>query len=1175
MTDNPRLRQLLDELLSSHATPEEVCASCPELLPQLRVRWQKMCLLRAELDALFPASPAQSASPPAESPAGTVLPQVPGYEVKAELGHGGMGVVFRAWHLRLNRPVALKMLLAGAYARPEERSRFLREAEAVAALRHPNIVPVYDAGDVDGRPYFTMELVEGGSLAGKLAGTPQPAREAAALLATLAEAVEAAHRSGIVHRDLKPGNILLTPDGVPKITDFGLARRLEDGNGLTLSGVPVGTPSYMSPCQARGDKSAMGPATDVYALGAILYECLTGRPPFRAETPTATLQQVLADDPVPPARLNPRVPRDLETICLKCLDKEPLRRYASAQALADDLRRFERGEPITARPLGWLGRLARWARRRPAAAALSGVLVVTAALALVLVGGWLWLDGQRRATARATARAADDDLREADRLMRQGDLTRARAALERANGRLGTGGAPDMQDRVRQAEAELQRREGREEQARQFRERLDAIRLVRCALVDGHFDRLRSDREYEEAFRSAGLDPFEEPPQVVADRINGSPARAALVAALDDWAVCAAHKLRRDWLLAVARLADPDPWRDRVRDPKVYWDLKNLQELTRKPVEGQSLQLLVALGERLHTADPRAALPFLRQVQQAYPGDFFANFWVAYAEEPAMKVGYYRVAQAVRPNTAVANWNLAGALLALGRTEEAIPYLRRVAALDPADLQCRTLLAESSAKVAEEHKELARELQMRQQWAEAITHYRAAVALKPDWASTHYDLGMALNSPGHQDEAIEQLRTTLAIDPRYPAARANLVRILLDRGRADEAIAELRQAVALDPRNTGARAELRGALARLGRWPEVRAAWREELDAGPPEHDAWFGYAELCLFLGDEKEYRRARRDLLARFGAATDPAVAERTARACLLLPAPEDELRQAAALAQRAVAAGPPSGQEWVYPYFLFAKGLADYRLGRYDDALAVMSGEAAKAQYLGPSQRLITALALSRKGQKDEPLKTLAAAVVSYDWSAAKADRLEHWIAHVLRREAEALILPDLPAFLEGKYQPKDNERLALAGSCQFHGRRAAEAGLLAAALAADPKLAEDPVAGLRYRAARAAAVAGCGGGADGAALNDAERERWRRQTVAWLRLDLAAWTKRLEPAQPADRAEVQKVLTRWREEPDLTGLRDAAALERLPPAERQECLALWQEVADLLRRAETTR
>jgi serine/threonine-protein kinase len=225
MPDNPRLGQLLDELLGSQATPEEVCASCPELLPQVRARWRKMCRLRADLDALFPASPAQRASPPAFLPGGTAVPQIRGYEVQRELGRGGVGVVYEARHLRLGRQVALKMLLAGSYAGPHEQERFQREAEAVAGLRHANIVQVYDVGEVDGRPYFTMELVEGGNLADQIQGVPQPAHQAAALVATQAEAIHAAHSGGIVHRDLKPSNILLPTDGTPKVTDFGLARR--------------------------------------------------------------------------------------------------------------------------------------------------------------------------------------------------------------------------------------------------------------------------------------------------------------------------------------------------------------------------------------------------------------------------------------------------------------------------------------------------------------------------------------------------------------------------------------------------------------------------------------------------------------------------------------------------------------------------------------------------------------------------------------------------------------------------------------------------------------------------------------------------------------------------------------------------------------------------------------
>src|SRR4029077_21003278 len=386
MTDNPRVRQLLDELHESDATPEEVCRSCPELLPEVQARWRAVCRVRAELDALFPA-PSASVS----------LPQIPGYNVEAELGHGGVGVVYRAWHLRLHRRVALKMLLAGARAQPAERERFLREAEAVGGLRHPNIVQVYEAGDVNGQTYFTMELVEGGSLAQQIQGVPQPVRKAAALVATLADAVHAAHQSVIVHRDLKPSNILLTADGTPKVTDFGLARRLQGGGALTLSGVPMGTPSYMAPEHAQGQREAAGPAADVYGLGAILYELLTGRPPFRAATAAETLQQVTSQEPAPPSRLNDKVPRDLEIICLKCLHKEPQRRYSTAAALAEDLGRFLQGEAIAARPERTVERWVRQVRRRPA---LSAACAVVGLLGVALVGGTLWVSAEKAATER-------------------------------------------------------------------------------------------------------------------------------------------------------------------------------------------------------------------------------------------------------------------------------------------------------------------------------------------------------------------------------------------------------------------------------------------------------------------------------------------------------------------------------------------------------------------------------------------------------------------------------------------------------------------------------------------------------------------------------------------------------------------------------------------------------
>ena len=281
MPGDPRVQELIEEILETGRSDEDVCRACPELLPEVREGWRRFRAIEAQVSALFPGPRSIDDD---EGTAEIGPPLIPGYKILEVLGRGGVGVVYKAAHLRLNRVVALKMLLAGALATRAERQRFSRESEVVAKLRHPNIVQVYDVGDLDGRPYFTMEFVEGGSLAEMIAGTPRPARQSAELVATLAEAMQAAHRGGIVHRDLKPSNILLTADGTPKICDFGLARQLEFGPSLTQSWATVGTPSYMAPEQAAGKSCEAGPAADLYALGAVLYELLTGRPPFRSES---------------------------------------------------------------------------------------------------------------------------------------------------------------------------------------------------------------------------------------------------------------------------------------------------------------------------------------------------------------------------------------------------------------------------------------------------------------------------------------------------------------------------------------------------------------------------------------------------------------------------------------------------------------------------------------------------------------------------------------------------------------------------------------------------------------------------------------------------------------------------------------------------------------------------
>jgi tetratricopeptide (TPR) repeat protein len=380
---------------------------------------------------------------------------VVGYEILGELGRGGMGVVYKARHQQLNRLVALKMVRAGTQARPDQLARFRFEAEAVARLRHAHIVQIYDIGEVSGLPFVSLELLEGGTLAGRLAGTPQPARPAAELVATLARAMHGAHQAGIMHRDLKPSNVLFDRDGTPKIADFGLAKRLEQKEGPTETGQIVGTPSYMAPEQARGQTRKVGPAADVYALGAILYEMLTGRPPFKAPTPLETARQVVEEEPVSPSRLQSKVPRDLETICLKCLAKEPPKRYADAAALAADLDRYLAGEPIRARRTPVWERGLKWARRRPTAATLLALGVVAVVSAVAVVAEWSRRDLRQLATLR---RESVDDLLKAWDALEQQDWNKGQSILSRRKARIeGESRLADLFARASELSAQIDR----------------------------------------------------------------------------------------------------------------------------------------------------------------------------------------------------------------------------------------------------------------------------------------------------------------------------------------------------------------------------------------------------------------------------------------------------------------------------------------------------------------------------------------------------------------------------------------------------------------------------------------------------------------------------------------------------------------------------------------------
>ncbi len=416
------------EELGEAAAPEEYLRRFPQLSEDLKLHFD---IHRAIGEAELVETPWRGGNDQTlpEFKALPTLPELPDYELVQLLGRGGMGIVYKARQRSLRRTVALKMFEPGRIPTPRDVQRFRTEAEAIARLQHPNIVQIFKIGESDGLPFLALELAENGTLAQRLQQLPFSPWAAAALIETLASAIHHAHEQRIVHRDLKPANILFAADGTPKITDFGLAKLLEDvadsPRDATRTGETIGTPRYMAPEQALGRHDLVGPATDTYALGTLLYECLTGQVPFVSSSVVETLQKISADEPVSPRRLQPSIPRDLATICLRCLMKESHRRYPTAAALADDLRRFLDGRPIVARPTPSWERVWKWSRRRPTHAALIAVAVL-----LVVLGGIAAGISNRREQRRVAAARDEVEL-----LMKQGQEAAVLENNETAEGR--------------------------------------------------------------------------------------------------------------------------------------------------------------------------------------------------------------------------------------------------------------------------------------------------------------------------------------------------------------------------------------------------------------------------------------------------------------------------------------------------------------------------------------------------------------------------------------------------------------------------------------------------------------------------------------------------------------------------------------------------------------------
>jgi serine/threonine-protein kinase len=1237
------------------------------------------------------------------------------YQLFGEIARGGMGAVLRGRDVDLGRDLAVKVLLARHAGHPDVARRFLEEAQVGAQLQHPGVVPVYDVGRFGQRPYFTMKLVKGKTLAAILAERADPSQDRPRLLAValqVSQAMAYAHAKGVIHRDLKPANVMVGAFGEVQVMDWGLAKVLAEGGVAdekragqkhteegtlirtsrrcgtagthgtdTEAGSFLGTPAYVPPEQANGDVALLDRRCDVFGLGAILCEILTGRPPYVGRSHEELRRKAANGDLADTLARLDGCGADGELIALTkaCLAPEAIDRPRDAQAVADGLTAYLDGvqERLRQAELAEAEAKARAieeAKRRRLTLALAATVLLAVTLG---GGGFLYVKSERDARRAHVEREVNDALAQAGRLLAEAKAARSGGAALLAQAReqaqrartLAEGGPADeaLNERVQALQTEvraLQTELDEQEADRTLLAALDEAWLAQTQGRAGGFSYARDQAvpHFRKAFAAWGLPVGKGEAQAAAQRIGQRPkaVRETAVAALDEWDELASDpdwrlaEPHRDWLRdvleALAAAETADVWSARLRAARRLADpirRVEAQEALAAAADVRNVppQALAWLAIKLRLA---AALALLRRAQEAHPGDFWVNHNLGMAlrevppPQPAEAVRYLSVAVALRPGSPGALVNLAAALLDAGRTDEAIACWQKSLKLAPNDPAAHHNLGialgqkhrtdeaiahlrraiELVPEFAEAHHTLGVQLFVKERWVEAVECFRKAVgytptdaralyhlstaltlsgrpdeaaapycaacALEPRNAFAHNGMGIAQAGTGLTDEAIASFRRAIEGEPGHAEAHHNLGKALLDKGRKEEAIANFRRAVTLDPRNRPAHVSLGDELYKEGRFAEAVPIYRAALKLDPDSVAVLNNLGLALLNRGQQDEaiacLRKAidlepkRAESHSNLGAVLSGLGKSDEAIACL---------RKAAELDPRSAMVHYNLGTELSNRGRL-AEGIASLRKAvEIDPRLSTVwynLGEALRA-----AGRADEAIASYRKALEIEPDKSDAHGSLGLSLLAtgrfAEARRaMERGLKllpqkHPMRAELTAL-LPTcrrleelerrLPGLLAGRDRPASaTEALELTRLCLARRMNAAAARYWVMALASEPGLADDRQAQHRYNAACAAALA-AGAGKD-AKLSDAGRLEMRRRALSWLRAELALWA-RLFAAEKVGRSRLAKTLAHWQKDADLAGLRDEAALNKLPAEERAACERLWADVAALLKKTE---